>query len=42
MDRFSGSRSGGAESGRVADRPQFRKMLDEASRPNEPFHEILV
>ena len=31
-----------AESGRVADRPKFRKMLDEASRPNEPFHEILV
>ena len=31
-----------AESGRVADRPQFRQMLDEASRPNAPFHEILV
>ena len=31
-----------AESGRVADRPQFRKMLDEASRPNAPFQEILV
>ena len=24
-----------AESGRVADRPQFRKMIEEASRPNE-------
>ena len=31
-----------AESGRIADRPQFRKMLEEASRPNAPFHEILV
>ena len=31
-----------AESGRVADRPQFRKMLDEAGRPNAPFKEILV
>ena len=31
-----------AESGRIADRPQFRKMLDEASKPNSPFHEILV
>ncbi len=31
-----------AESGRIADRPQFRKMLDEASRPDAPFHEILV
>ncbi len=31
-----------AESGRVADRPQFRKMLDEASKPEAPFHEILV
>ncbi len=31
-----------AESGRIADRPQFRRMLDEASRPNSPFHEILV
>ena len=25
-----------AESGRVADRPQFRKMLEETSRPNAP------
>ena len=31
-----------AESGRIADRPQFRKMLDEASKPNSPFHEILI
>ena len=31
-----------AESGRVADRPQFRKMLDEAGRPSAPFNEILV
>ena len=31
-----------AESGRVANRPQFRKMLDEASLPESPFQEILV
>ena len=31
-----------AESGRIADRPQFRKMLDDASRPEAPFYEILV
>ncbi len=31
-----------AESGRVADRPEFRKMNDEAGRPNAPFREILV
>ena len=31
-----------AESGRIADRPQFRKMLDEASKPEAPFQEILV
>ena len=31
-----------AESGRDADRPQFRRMLDEASRPDAPFREILV
>ena len=31
-----------AESGRIADRPQFRKMLDEANKPNLPFREILV
>ena len=26
----------------MANRPQFRKMLDEASKPNAPFQEILV
>ena len=31
-----------AESGRIADRPEFRKMIDEASKPNAPFREILV
>ena len=31
-----------AESGRIADRTEFRKMLDEASKPNAPFNEILV
>ena len=31
-----------AESGRIADRPQFRRMIDEASRPQAPFREILV
>ena len=31
-----------AESGRVADRPQFSKMIDEASKPTAPFKEILV
>ena len=31
-----------AESGRVADRPQFRKMLDAAGRADAPFAEILV
>ena len=31
-----------AESGRVANRPQFRKMLDAASGPEAPFQEILV
>ena len=31
-----------AESGRIADRPQFRKMLNEASKPESPFREILV
>ncbi len=30
-----------AESGRVADRPEFRKMLDEAAKPKAPFKEIL-
>ena len=31
-----------AESGRVADRSQFRKMIEEAGRPDAPFREILV
>ena len=31
-----------AESGRVADKPQFRKMIEEGSQPNSPFREILV
>ena len=31
-----------AESGRIADRPQFQKMLNEASKPEAPFQEILV
>ena len=31
-----------AESGRVADRPQFKEMIDTASRTNAPFREILV
>jgi len=31
-----------AESGRIADRPQFRRMLDEANKPEAPFKEILV
>ena len=31
-----------AESGRVADRPEFRKMIDAASKPDAPFREILV
>ena len=31
-----------AESGRIADRPQFRKMLDAASADDAPFEEILV
>ena len=31
-----------AESGRIADRPQFQRMLDEASKPKSPFQEILV
>ena len=31
-----------AESGRIADRPEFRKMLDEAAKPEAPFAEILV
>ena len=31
-----------AESGRIADRPEFRKMIDEAAKPTAPFREILV
>ena len=31
-----------AESGRIADRPEFRKMIDAASRPDSPFKVILV
>ena len=31
-----------AESGRIADCPEFRKMIDEASKPNDTFQEILV
>ena len=31
-----------AESGRVADRPEFRKMLDAATAPDAPFEQILV
>ncbi len=31
-----------AESGRIADRPQFRKMIDEGSKPQSPFQVILV
>ena len=29
-----------AESGRIANRPEFRKMIDEAARSNAPFGEI--
>ena len=31
-----------AESGRSADRPEFRKMIDAASKTDAPFQEILV
>ena len=31
-----------AESGRISDRPQFREMIDEGSRPKAPFQVILV
>ena len=31
-----------AESGRVADRPQFREMIEEGSQPKDPFEVILV
>ena len=30
------------ESGRIADRPQFQKMLNEAAKPEAPFKEILI
>ncbi|MDD9995374.1 MAG: recombinase family protein, partial [Dehalococcoidia bacterium] len=31
-----------AESGLISHRPQFRKMLNDASQPETPFREILV
>ena len=31
-----------AESGRIANRPQFRKMIDAATGPKAPYKEILV
>ena len=31
-----------AESGRIAERPQFRRMIDDATGNNAPFKEILV
>ena len=31
-----------AESGRIADRPEFRKMIDAASKTNAPFQEIFI
>ena len=31
-----------AESGRIADRPEFRKMIDDATKSQAPFREILV
>ena len=31
-----------AESGRVMNRPEFQKMLDEAKRTEAPFEEILI
>ena len=31
-----------AQSGRIADRPQFRKMIDDATKSQAPFREILV
>ena len=31
-----------AESGRIADRPQFRKMIEEGGKANAPFEVILV
>ena len=29
-----------AKSGCIADRPEFRKMIDETAKPNAPFQEI--
>ena len=31
-----------AESGRVADRPQFREMIEEGGKPNAPFEVIFM
>ena len=31
-----------AQSGRIADRPQFKKMIEEGGKANSPFREILV
>ena len=31
-----------AQSGRVADRPEFRRMIEEGLRPNTPFQIILI
>ena len=31
-----------AKSGRIADRPEFRKMIDAATKPSAPFREILI
>ena len=31
-----------AESGRIADRPQFRRMIDEGGRTSSPFQVILI
>ena len=31
-----------AESGRIADRPQFRKMIDEGGKATAPFQVILI
>ncbi len=31
-----------AESGRIADRPQFKKMIDEAAKTTAPFKEIFI
>ena len=31
-----------AESGRTSERPEFRRMIDDATGPDAPFKEILV